>query len=75
MSDPLRLLDCQDEHDYEPVDSDHEGMTFWVDEYGEEHPRVRRWHAARGFALAVLEAGILWGVVLVILALVYFVFG
>lgn len=75
MSEPLRLLDCQQEHAYEPVDPLDERVTFWVDEYGEEHPRVRRWHAARGFALAVLEAGVLWGVVLVILALFWLVFG
>ena len=76
MSEPSRLLDCQSEHAYEPADPHDEcGMTFWIDEYSEEHPRVRRWHAARGFALAALEAGVLWGVVLVILALFYFVFG
>lgn len=75
MSEHTRLLDCQNERAYEPVDPLDERVTFWVDEHGEPRPRVRRWHPARAFALALLEAGMLWLVVLVIIALFYAVFG
>lgn len=63
--DRLPWLDCQNERPYEPVDPDHEGVTLWVDEHGDTHGEPRRWHAARAFALAVLEAGVLWGAVII----------
>lgn len=75
MSDPIRLLDCQNERPYEPVDPDADRIGYWHDEYGEPHPRARRWHPVRAFALALLEAGLLWGVVFVIIAMFYAVFG
>lgn len=65
MSEPLCLLDCQQEHGFEPVDPGNERVTFFVDEYGEPHPRVRRWHPVRAFALALGEAAVLWGVIII----------
>lgn len=65
MSDPLRLLDCQAEHGFEPVDPDADRMEYWHDEYGEPHPRVRRWRSVPAFALALLESAILYALMFV----------
>lgn len=75
MKPDYQFLDCQSEHGFEPVDPDSERVTFWVDEHGETHGQPRRWHAVRAFALALAEAGLLWVVVLGIIALFYAVFG
>ena len=68
-------MDCQNEKSYRELAAPRDDDGFWLDEYGEPHPRVRRWHPVRAFALALLEAGLLWGVVFVIIALFYAVFG
>lgn len=69
-----RLLDCQDEHRFEPVDPDGDRMGYWLDEYGEPHPRTRRWHPVRAWALALLESAMLWVVVIVSVVVMWAMF-
>lgn len=69
MKPDYQLLDCQDEHRYEPVDPDNERVTFWVDEYFETHGDPEpRWRAVAG---ALLEAILLLGVMVAVVLGVY----
>lgn len=54
------MMDCQNEKSYRELAAPRDDDGFWLDEYGEPHPRVRRWHPVRAFALALLESLVLF---------------